>query len=479
MSERNPKIVTLIPFGSKDQSRLLIWQHVHDWLQKTLGYPIHTAEAYSTRQKVFNIGLARNLAALDAGDWDVAVIHDADTVLSPQQIKTGIKACLETGAITYPYTERWELDFTGTEMLLADESSDWQSHMTKYTRNQPLGGCVIIRRDLWDLVRGYDSDFIGWGHEDGAFAVACEILSGKKMQRVKGKSLHLEHTLSPVKNPENELYQKNRTRMDRYLKAMEQNHPQNRQTIKKLRDESISKDTKAGIKWPKDNRKKPVMETAVALMLLTDVTSVLDRFGCTHWLSDGTLLGAIREDGFISHDYDIDIGVWAEDFDIRVIPELVHKYGCYIVRLQGEPGKSMMITLRRTGIIFDMFFYYPLLKSHKKLKKKYGDRAVTYHSLYNAIEPKATSNKAERFDCIYPDFKPLIRRQFMGHEFWVPENSVKHLEAAYGKDWRIPNSDWEVFRDQPNLELQGIIDDIAAHSRLVTEYLKIELVPKQ
>ena len=35
-----------------------------------------------------NLSLARNQAGHKAGDWDVAVFHDADTVINPNKSKT-------------------------------------------------------------------------------------------------------------------------------------------------------------------------------------------------------------------------------------------------------------------------------------------------------------------------------------------------------------------------------------------------------
>ncbi len=249
MPKTAPRVVLLVPFSTKDQSRIKIWQHVHSWLNQTLDYPLFIGEHCPEIPALYNLSLARNLAAAAAGDWDVAVIHDADTVINPQHIQAGVKLALETGAVTYPYTERWELDFDGTKMLLADETSGWQSHMTQYTRNQPLGGCIIVRRDLWDLVRGFDSGFVGWGHEDGAFALACEVLSGKPLQRVKGKSLHLEHGFAPAKRKDSPIYLANQSRVKRYLLAKQQ--PNAALLMRQLRDESINTDTDAGIIWPK------------------------------------------------------------------------------------------------------------------------------------------------------------------------------------------------------------------------------------
>ncbi|MCZ2443167.1 MAG: hypothetical protein LC101_05265 [Flavobacteriales bacterium] len=165
--------------------------------------------------------------------------------------------------------------------------------MVKYDRNQPLGGCIIVRRDLWDLVRGFDSGFVGWGHEDGAFAMACEVLSGKKLKRIPGKSLHLEHNFAPAKKHDSPIYLANKARVSKYMQATR--HKEAVKLIRGFREGSIKTDAKAGIKWPKPRINKKDMDLRAALILLKDITSVLDKYNCTHWLSDGTLLGAIRK----------------------------------------------------------------------------------------------------------------------------------------------------------------------------------------
>lgn len=427
---------------------------------------MYIGEHFPDIPKKYNLSFARNQAAQKAGDWDVAVIHDADTVISPQQIKAGVAAALETGAVTYPYVERWELDFEGTKMLLQNEQPGWQHRMTQYAHTQPLGGCIIVRRDLWDLVRGFDTGFVGWGHEDGAFAMACEVLSGKRLQRVPGKSLHLEHVLAPAKRPNNPIYLANQARIKAYMSAT--GRPEARKLIRGFRDESIKTDTAGGIIWQEAKPNKQGMDQAAALILLTDVTSVLDKYKCTHWLSDGTLLGAIRENGFLAHDDDIDLGIWAADFDIRVIHELLNKYGCGILRLQGQPGDGMIITVGRAGIHLDLFFYYPVQTSSKKTPQ-----TNIYSCLYELVKPYNTSNKGQQFDCEFPTFKPLVRRDFLGHEFWVPKNAEKHLAAAYGSDWQTPKKDWDLFKDQQNLKPRAIIDDMAADRRAIEQYLRI------
>ncbi len=469
-TDNEPRVVLLVPFSSEDPSRNQIWGHVHSWLKQTLDYPMYIGEHFPETPITYNLSLARNQAGHKAGDWDVAVIHDADTVINPQQIKDGVALALETGSVVYPYVERWELDFNGTKMLLQDETSDWQKHMTQYTHTQPLGGCIIVRRDLWDLVRGFDSGFVGWGHEDGAFAMACEVLSGKRLQRIPGKSLHLEHILAPAKKPDNPVYLANQARIKTYMHSTRQ--PNARELIRKLRDGSIKTDQQHGTPWPLIKDNKEGMNQAFALMLLTDVTNVLDKYKCTHWLSDGTLLGAIRENSFIPHDEDIDLGIWAEDFDIRVIHELINRYGCHILRLQGKPDDGMIITVGRVGIHLDMFFYYPV----KKTKKKSSDKI--YSCLYTLFKPYNTSNRAKQFDCELPSYKPLVRHDFEGHKFWVPKNAEKHLVAIYGPDWRKPKKNWTFENDQCNMKLRGTVEDMTSDKESLAKYLRLKLLNK-
>jgi len=463
-----PKTVLLVPFSSEDPSRIEIWRHVESWLKQTLDFPLYIGEHIPKTPAVYNLSLARNKAAQLAGDWDVAVIHDADTVISPQQIQLGVQAAFETGAVTYPYTERWELDFEGTKMLLEDESSDWQSHMTQYTRNQPLGGCIIVRRDLWELVRGFDSGFVGWGHEDGAFAMACQALSGKRLQRVTGRSLHLEHVAAPAKRADNPIYLANKKRIKQYMQVTGQ--PNAIEVVRKLRDESIQTDKESGIIWPVSTDSKSIMDYSVALMLLVDVTTVLDKYKCTHWLSDGTLLGAIRDNNFMAQDDDLDLGVWAADFDIRVIHELVEKYSCSLLRLQGKPEDGMLISVGRAGIHLDMFFYYPYNKSGKKTDEK-----RIYSSFYTLEKPYNTSNRAKRYDFIYPHYKSLLRYEFLGHEFWVPKNAKEYLVVEYGPEWVIDKTGWDTVKDQCNIVPHGVVNDMADNRRAVADYLKVQL----
>ena len=58
---------------------------------------------------------------------------------------------------------------------------------------------------------------------------------------------------------------------------------------------------------------------------LETIKYIFDDLNITFWLSEGTALGARRDGDFISHDDDVDIGMWYSDYNIfkkDVLPKL-------------------------------------------------------------------------------------------------------------------------------------------------------------
>jgi len=59
------------------------------------------------------------------------------------------------------------------------------------------------------------------------------------------------------------------------------------------------------------------------MFLLDELKQIVDRLGITFWLHGGSLIGALRHNGFIPWDDDVDVGMFREDFD-KLVEYLRH-----------------------------------------------------------------------------------------------------------------------------------------------------------
>lgn len=143
----------------------------------------------------FNRGAAINRAAEAAGDWDVAVIADADVVTDPERVLHAVALARETGRVCLPYSRYVGLGEPMTNRILAGYDGDWTPGK-RLTMDTHISSLIAIHRDLWETVRGFDERFAGWGYDDIAFIEACRVLGGG-IDRMPGTVWHLWHPASP------------------------------------------------------------------------------------------------------------------------------------------------------------------------------------------------------------------------------------------------------------------------------------------
>lgn len=79
---------------------------------------------------------------------------------------------------------------------------------------------VVVTRELWEEVGGFDPRFCGWGQEDVAFAQACRVLNGEPL-RVPGNVVHLYHSHSRERNRGLPEWQANQALGKRYRETKE------------------------------------------------------------------------------------------------------------------------------------------------------------------------------------------------------------------------------------------------------------------
>jgi len=142
----------------------------------------------------------------------------------------------------------------------------------------------------------------------------------------------------------------------------------------------------------KERRKRDI---EVCTTNLLDVRDILHKYDMQFFLMYGTLLGAIRGDGFIEHDTDTDLGLFEESKEkfIKVVMELRDK-GFSLIRTACNDN---VISLMRDMEYIDFIFF-----KHENLP-----------------------------------FSNFIEYDFMGVPFWIPDNTEELLTVWYG-DWANP-----------------------------------------
>jgi hypothetical protein len=194
--------------------------------------------------------------------------------------------------------------------------------------------------------------------------------------------------------------------------------PSIRETQKRAIETVNGRKTLAG--YPKFEPKNGLENLVIAREVFADL-------GVRYFLMDGTLLGLVRDGKFIERDdEDLDIGLFAEDFDLVTFCLLVTK----MIEKGFDPvwggctdsfGKSFVLPWWRKGVKLDLDFYVRL-----------GDRRII-QCAYKNLRFWYPADMIER----------LCPVEFLGEVFMVPEKKEAVLAHQYG-DWKTPKvMDWD------------------------------------
>ncbi len=190
-----------------------LWSYVRERVDAEVDWPIH--EGLSV-DGPFNRSRALNEAATEGGDWEVAVILDADTVPPKNHMFWGTGWTMAKDHLVFAQNEFRSLTREATRKVLAGKL-DPHAAPVRWVYPDPKSSCLLVSRTVWDRVGGFDERFEGWGGEDSAFACACQALAG--LSRIRGACSHLWHPRSPEKNTNLPEYKANFALLDRYKAA--------------------------------------------------------------------------------------------------------------------------------------------------------------------------------------------------------------------------------------------------------------------
>jgi len=230
----------LVPRRAGQADRDALWAWTRDWWATRFPeWPISEGHHHAA-EGLFNRSAAVNRAAHGV-PWDVAVIIDADVICDASQVREAVARADATGCMVLPYATRKDLNHTGTAHVMRGYSGSWERWVARRYRNM-VSSVVVVPRPLWDAIGGFDEQFIGWGFEDEAFAVACETFGGP-IERIDGELWHLHHATATEGKRGSPTHIRNRARAARYRAVRG-----DREAVAALRHDTVAFDpTGAGI----------------------------------------------------------------------------------------------------------------------------------------------------------------------------------------------------------------------------------------
>ena len=204
-------------------------------------------------------------------------------------------------------------------------------------------------------------------------------------------------------------------------------------------------------------------------LLLKIVDCICKKHNLEYWLDAGTCLGAVRHQGFIPWDDDMDICMLRDDYE-RAVPILKEELGKYgIDALESSRDAAARIGIgymhSKTGIWIDLRPYECLREdfTQEPERKKLVSRIKRYSRFYLRKrehlsreevfalqkryvgqfckkEEATTLIRTMEFDSEqrmwhYDDFFPLKRVIFEGAEFPIPKNSDAFLRQFFGDEY--------------------------------------------
>ena len=141
-------------------------------------------------------------------ETDVLVVADADTHGDPAAIKYCIGQCSVNDVAPWylPYDRYYNLTDTCSQNIVAQRNNsdilesmfEWEHRITSppvSPYGDPISGILIMRREAFDLVGGFDEMYKGWGYEDRDMADRLDELWGPH-HRVKSFVFHLWHPVA-------------------------------------------------------------------------------------------------------------------------------------------------------------------------------------------------------------------------------------------------------------------------------------------
>lgn len=167
--------------------------------------------------------------------------------------------------------------------------------------------------------------------------------------------------------------------------------------------------------------------------VLKRLAEVFKKYEIPGFLAAGTLLGFTRENRFMAHDDDIDVGilpsVWTP---VKLLRMLVEEEGFkYEFGFQFR-GRTVEFKVSYLGVPIDVFCY----------EREGDDLFCTCFYYFPEIKyPTDNANSVWRIHEY--NITSLKLHDACGVQISIPSEPEKVMERLYGEDWQVPNPNWD------------------------------------
>lgn len=190
----------------------------------------------------------------------------------------------------------------------------------------------------------------------------------------------------------------------------------------------------------KINKRRQINFKNNALEVLRIFDQCMYTNGYNYTLIFGTLLGAIRDKGFISHDFDIDVAIFNEQ-RCNALRDVLLGEGFKLYRRftidNGNLGCEETYLYKDTGVSIDIFYIYPPIEVYPYVCCwNYGKGCATYRETmhrYGGVTPRRIE---------LPFTHEVERVQFENIMVNIPKNALKISEFSYGPNYMIPDPNY-------------------------------------
>lgn len=174
--------------------------------------------------------------------------------------------------------------------------------------------------------------------------------------------------------------------------------------------------------------------------LYTDMRAELrEQFGIEPFFIYGTLLGAVRENGFIGHDHDFDSAFLSTETDPRAAARQLQEIAFMLIdrgfRVRGQYSAIHVFDKQTNKTRIDLFHLY--FDEDGVLQFPFG--------------------VAGKDDIKKSDWKGLREIEFGGGHGLVPVNAEAMVAHIYGQSWRTPNPGFNWTRDRSRRAAAGLL----------------------